>query len=283
MNIKNWDHLRVFLAIAQQGSLSSAAATLGQSQPTVTRVLQSLEKECGTALAVRHSRGLTLTSRGLDLLQVAKDVEKAANLAPLSKQQTIQIAAGGWMSRFLASHALFLTPTKTKLVILNSYGFSNLDNAEADIALRNTLPKTGYIRVRKFEPPAYAVYGLASKNFNLGADGRGTNWIEFTSDQADLPSQKWINANAQFRKTILQCNQAINILDAVLSGAGVGILPRFVGDQMQCLKRLTPNLKFNETGLWLLVHQDQRQNAKINHIIAAFQTLLKQNTKILHP
>jgi DNA-binding transcriptional LysR family regulator len=62
--VPKFHHLRDFVAIARSQSARSAARTLGLTQPALTRSLQELEQELGTALFERHARGMTLTSAG---------------------------------------------------------------------------------------------------------------------------------------------------------------------------------------------------------------------------
>ena len=57
-------HLRDLVAIAQQGSIRGAARHLGTVQPTLTRSLSELERELGTPLFERHSKGMILTPLG---------------------------------------------------------------------------------------------------------------------------------------------------------------------------------------------------------------------------
>lgn len=68
--------LRVFQAVAHEGSLGAAANVLGCTQPTVSHHLAALEEELGTALVVRRSRGVTLTDRGRVLLDYAERVTR---------------------------------------------------------------------------------------------------------------------------------------------------------------------------------------------------------------
>ncbi|MDO9406154.1 MAG: LysR substrate-binding domain-containing protein [Polaromonas sp.] len=57
-------HLRDFMAIASSRSLRSAAASLGLTQPAISRSLQELEEELGVPLFERHTRGVVLTPAG---------------------------------------------------------------------------------------------------------------------------------------------------------------------------------------------------------------------------
>ena len=76
-------HLRDLVAIAQQGSIRGAARHLGTVQPTLTRSLSELERELGTPLFERHSKGMILTSLGQAFLTrataILNDVRKASD------------------------------------------------------------------------------------------------------------------------------------------------------------------------------------------------------------
>ncbi|MGW4200800.1 LysR family transcriptional regulator [Streptomyces sp. NPDC004726] len=57
-------HLRVFLAIAEESSVTRAAARLHLTQPAVSRTLAALEKHLGMRLMDRSTHHLTLTAEG---------------------------------------------------------------------------------------------------------------------------------------------------------------------------------------------------------------------------
>lgn len=60
--------LQLFARVARSGSFSSAGREMGLSQPTVSRIMASLEKKVGAALLTRSTRALTLTEAGADYL-----------------------------------------------------------------------------------------------------------------------------------------------------------------------------------------------------------------------
>lgn len=70
-------HLRCFVAIAEQGSITAAAAQLGTSQPTVTRTLAQLEDRIGERLVERTTRRLGLTTLGRQLLPGVREALSA--------------------------------------------------------------------------------------------------------------------------------------------------------------------------------------------------------------
>ncbi|WP_271410227.1 LysR family transcriptional regulator [Pseudomonas sp. Q1-7] len=70
----NLHHLKVFLAVAESGSISAGANRLFISQPAVTREIRDLEANIGITLFDRQPRGVVLTEGGRRLLQYAERI-----------------------------------------------------------------------------------------------------------------------------------------------------------------------------------------------------------------
>jgi DNA-binding transcriptional LysR family regulator len=66
--------LAVFAAVARVGGITKAAETLNTVQSNVTQRIRLLEVELGVPLFHRHSRGVTLTSAGSQLLPYAERI-----------------------------------------------------------------------------------------------------------------------------------------------------------------------------------------------------------------
>jgi LysR family nitrogen assimilation transcriptional regulator len=64
--------LRYFVAIADAGSLTAAAAALSIAQPALTRQLRELEADLGVQLLQRTPRGVLLTQAGVTLYESAQ-------------------------------------------------------------------------------------------------------------------------------------------------------------------------------------------------------------------
>src|ERR1700704_7217679 len=60
--------LKVLREGARSGSFSAAADELGYTQPAVSQQISALEREAGTRLLQRGSRGVTLTDAGRALV-----------------------------------------------------------------------------------------------------------------------------------------------------------------------------------------------------------------------
>jgi DNA-binding transcriptional LysR family regulator len=69
--------IRAFLAVAEAGSMHGAATRLNLTQPAVSRLVQRLEAELGTALFDRSSKPPTLTPAGQQALSHGRRVLQA--------------------------------------------------------------------------------------------------------------------------------------------------------------------------------------------------------------
>ncbi|OBG76689.1 MULTISPECIES: LysR family transcriptional regulator [unclassified Mycobacterium] len=71
-------HLEYFLAVADTGSFTRAAARLHVVQSGVSATIKALERDLGVALFVRHPGGVALTAAGEELRPRAREITEAA-------------------------------------------------------------------------------------------------------------------------------------------------------------------------------------------------------------
>jgi DNA-binding transcriptional LysR family regulator len=70
----NLDSLKVFLAVANNGSFSEAGRNLHLSQPAVSQIIQGLERQLGLLLFIRQGRTVQLTEGGHVLVSMAREL-----------------------------------------------------------------------------------------------------------------------------------------------------------------------------------------------------------------
>src|SRR5215468_11984202 len=78
MDKVEWSDLRIFLAVAREGTLGAAARKLGQTQPTMGRRLRALEEAVGHTLFQRTAYGFVLTEEGSAVFGHAERIEEEA-------------------------------------------------------------------------------------------------------------------------------------------------------------------------------------------------------------
>src|SRR6202047_5038841 len=96
-------HLRYFVAVAEEGSLTVAAERrLYTAQPSLSRQMRDLEYEVGTQLLVRSARGIELTAAGKAFLDHARlalsQVEAAREAARRAAEPTKPSFALGFLT-----------------------------------------------------------------------------------------------------------------------------------------------------------------------------------------
>lgn len=86
--------LEYFLAVVDGGSVTSAAAALHVSQPTISVALRALEKEFGGQLFERTPNGLALAAAGRALVDPARQVLRDFSVARESVRDVLGLAGG---------------------------------------------------------------------------------------------------------------------------------------------------------------------------------------------
>lgn len=87
-------HLRYFTAVAEELNFTRAAERLGIKQPPLSAQIRQLEKELGTQLFRRRTRGVELTDAGKLLLEEAHTILKQVERAKTGVQRRARGEAG---------------------------------------------------------------------------------------------------------------------------------------------------------------------------------------------
>ena len=72
--------LRYIVTIVNCGSISEAAKQLFITQPSLSNAVKELEKEMGISIFNRSSKGIALSSQGMEFLSYARQVLEQAEL-----------------------------------------------------------------------------------------------------------------------------------------------------------------------------------------------------------
>lgn len=98
-------HLRYFLAVAEEGNFTRAAAKLGIGQPPLSQQIRDLENEIGVMLFHRVPHGAELTAAGAAFLEEATATIASSEKAKLAAQRAARGESGRLSLGFTASSA----------------------------------------------------------------------------------------------------------------------------------------------------------------------------------
>jgi len=98
-------HLRYFIAVAEEGSLTVAAEKrLHTAQPSLSRQMRDLEAELGCELMTRSARGIELTAAGRVFLDQARVVLVQVEAAIEATRRAATPAKASFVLGFLTGH-----------------------------------------------------------------------------------------------------------------------------------------------------------------------------------
>ncbi len=270
----DWNDLQYCLAVAREGTVSSAAKRMGVDHATIIRRIDRLERSLGAKLFIRRKTGYEATEVGLRAMTLSERIESAirsghAEINGASAQLTGSVRVGapdGFGSYFLAPRLgpfADLHPQLELQIVATARLFS-LSKREADIAIGLSMPQEGRIVGRKLLD--YRLYLYASKAY-LAARPE-------IRDKSDLPEHRMIGyidellftPELDYLPTILpslkpQIRSAnlIAQLQAALAGVGVAVLPRFLAQGFPQLAPILPDEINILRSFYLLMYADGKQ------------------------
>jgi DNA-binding transcriptional LysR family regulator len=273
----NWDDLKLFLAIAENRTLSAAAREIGISQPTVSRRLKKMESSLGAALFHPGDSGYELTQAGEEILETAihvqseiLDIDRRIFGHDQKLKGPLRVTCTEVMSNvYLAEHfATFieLNP-EVNLSIHCTFQHVSLNRREADVAIRVTTEPEDTLAGKRLCNVAVAVYG-SKKNVDskyLQNDPDTWDWIGFQDDYYNrlVISSQFPKANIRHR-----VDDMLSMRYMASAGLGVVALPCYVADRDPGLVRLEQGIIHKDRfGLWMLYHPDVRKVARVRAFV----------------
>jgi DNA-binding transcriptional LysR family regulator len=278
----DWNLVKSFIAVAQTGSLSKAALTLGLTQPTLSRQIHQLEQVTELNLFERSSRGLKLTEQGATLLNSAKAMQAASDefsRVSLGESEkisgTVRISANEVVAYYLLPNIIAkcrqeFPDIQIELVVSNQS--SSLVKRDADIALRMfEVTQPDLIR-RKLADLPLAIYG--HKNYlktlnkiNSMADVFQANVIGFDRDTNLLDGAKKMGVPLSSHDFPLRCDAMPVQIALARAGAGLVFTHQGIAEQYDELDALAIEFELPTIPLWLVCHSDVQHNVCIRRIM----------------
>ena len=278
----DWDDLKSFLAVARSGRLTAAAARLGLDHSTLSRRLGALEHRLKAKLFDRSPAGYTLTGQGGRLLPIAEEMERLSIGAQervggtaASIEGIVRIGSPeGFGSYFLAPRIAGLGdlhPGLTVQLVAASAVFS-LSRRDADLVIAVSRPPAGRLIVSKLIDYDLALYAAPSyldskPAIRTAADLSAHRFVSYIGELLHFPELDFLQNVAPGGTVSLESSNLVAQLKATLAGAGLCVLPAFLAAEEKGLVRVLPDEVCLTRSLWLIVHQDLAELARIKAVV----------------
>ncbi|TYC52996.1 LysR family transcriptional regulator [Rhodobacterales bacterium] len=147
-------------------------------------------------------------------------------------------------------------------VMIGARRASDLDRAEADIALRIGPVRGPDLIIRKLGRVRYGLYGRPAQIQRPASD---RVYIGFDDSMPDLPQAAWLEAWVQNERARVgaRSNDMATLLEAARSGGGIALLPRFAAAEQPELIELPCKVPFEPRALHLVMRPDIRRAPRI--------------------
>jgi DNA-binding transcriptional LysR family regulator len=291
----DWNNLRSFLAIARSGRLTVAATRLQLDHTTLSRRLAALEQALKTKLFDRSPSGYTLTEQGQRLLPLAEQMESLAIGAADAVGGSAECVEGtvrigspeGFGSYFLAPRVgrLIDAYPRLNLQLVAASAVFSLANRDADIAIAVSRPPAGRLVASKLTDYDLALYAApaylaANPPIETPSDLPCHRFVSYIGDLLHFPELDVLQHVAPEGATALESSNLVAQLRATRGGAGLCVLPAFLGEQEPDLVRVLPERIKLSRSLWLIVHQDLNALARIKAVVAFIKNAVRAEQSI---
>ena len=259
----DWDKLKIFHAVAEAGSFTSATVILNLSQSAISRQIQSLEEDLKVKLFERHARGLTLTENGEYVYKTAHEViSKLKEVETTLSDKKDKPSGTIVVTTVMSFGPTWLTPRIQEFMDLNpeievELVFDNkeldLSTRQADIGIFMRRPKQlNYIQ-KKLIDLNYHIYGSPKylEKHGYPKTINDLNKHKFISFGKGAPSPvynpdwalKLGMKDNKKRKTCMRVNSVYGLLLAVQSGVGLAALPDYITVKQPNIVKVLPNVE----------------------------------------
>ncbi|ABR74514.1 LysR family transcriptional regulator [Actinobacillus succinogenes] len=265
------DDMRLFVSVVQAGSLHLASELTGVPISRLSRRMTQLERALGSKLMDRGKKGVTLNDLGLPFFQRAQHMLQLAEQAVSGVQDSLtkpngllRISVAGDIMRMLIAPylpAYLAENPDVNIDIHQSPQKINMIQDGIDIAIRVGSIENENVVARKFLDIRFGVYSAP----------------EYLEGHEPLHSPQDIYRHAGVVHALslpwrfIQGHQRLDIMPAgkltvndyllaahfIRQGAGIGMLPTFVGDQTPELIKLLPDWEMPTVPLSVIYYKNR--------------------------
>ena len=294
--LRSFENLIAVLATLRWGSPSKAARRLGRAPSSIYRAIDRPEKDVGTALFLRASAGWRATDAGLKIARLGERMQAEideAELALLHRNRRfpaplrVSVSDGfaSYLGPVLADFAGRGPEVPIEVIVDNNV--VDLGRREADIAIRpDNRPGDGVVGQRAGKL-AHGLYGCARllDLHGLPACAADVSRYRVCVLTAALPhfiASRWWKEQklADGPSVSFVANTETALAAAIRGGAGIGILPRFIGDSLEGVRRIASIRVGDPVDIWLVTHHSLRHNAVVRSLLRTLAAAIRKDASL---
>ncbi|WP_082735610.1 LysR family transcriptional regulator [Polycladidibacter stylochi] len=286
----DWNHAKAFLAVAQTGTLTAAAAQLKLTQPTLGRQITALEEELGTVLFDRVGKRLILTDAGKVIAEQLMPMTEAARHASLfaaSQSDTVEGVVTITASDIYAAHLLPKLLAKLKGKSQNLHIKINAINhvedirrREADIAIRHVRPQEPELFARLIGEHIANFYATQSYLDHYGQpqtleDLRYHQFVGFGDEEQVISYLQERGIPITAENCRFKTESGLVGLELASQGLGIIVMADIVALNRPELVRLPLPIDPIRFPTWLVSHRELQTSKKIRLVFDFLSEALK--------
>ena len=272
----DWDDLRIFLAAARAGSLTSAAARLGVDPATVGRRVGRLETSLKSTLLIRSVAARDRTASGARLQEVALEAEAAMEAA--SEMGTLDAVSGtvrlsvseGFGGAIIAPalpelHARF---KGLRIELAANAGFLSPARREVDVAVTLSAPLETRLVVERLTEYELGLYASRAYIESRGVPSTVSNLADFdlvgyVEDLIYAPQLRYLSEIYPGLRPALTSSSIGAQREIIAACGGIGVLPHFMAEG---LIRVLPHEVTLTRQFWISTHRDAAGTARVRTV-----------------
>lgn len=292
--------LQYFLAVAREQNISSAAASLHLSQPTLSTQLKGLEEELGKQLLIRGSQGsrkVLLTEEGMILRKRAEEILKLVQITENEISQSEEIVAGDVYIgagesdtirlfakaarrlrerhpdihfHILSGNAVFVQEYLDRGLIDFGVVYGPVDTSVYH-SVKIPVPDTWGVLMRKDSP-------LSEKEYICPQDLLDKPLILSAQKSDAWPMSNWFGQDMETLHVAGTYNLVFNASLMVAEGLGYALcfdkLINVSGDSSLCFRPLSPKMESQASVIWkryqIFSKASERFLEELKHLLSPF-------------
>lgn len=277
----DWSLIQSFLAVAETGSLSAAAAQLGHSQPTLGRHIKALEDSLGLELFARHPRGLRVTQAGQSILPAAQAMRAAMHQIGLEAEAqsevlegTVRIACSVYAAHHILPDMISRLRQEVPEVSIVVHASDDSDNLlfrEADIAMRMYRPTQLELLAKHIGDIPMGIFAaktyLQRRGVPMDLEGfLAADLVGYDQSTLIIDAMRAVGINVSPGDFAVRCDNQTAYWELVRAGCGIGFSQRKVGLADPLVEELDLGAPMPNLPVWLTAHEMVRRTPRVDRV-----------------